>query len=89
MSESPEVIEQLDREIRAYQHAVQTGIVIVNDLADQRGECSPKHLRVGVNSALIDSSAVVKVLVEKGIITHIEFLQKAREKTGLPELDLG
>jgi hypothetical protein len=36
-------------------------------------ETSPKHLRVGVNSAMCDSSALARLLIEKGIITHDEY----------------
>lgn len=32
-----------------------------------------KHLRVGVNSALISQGALVKLLVDKGVITELEY----------------
>ena len=48
-------------------------------------ETEPKHLRVGVNSALLDSSAVVKLLVSKGIITELEYF---RELVALVQADL-
>lgn len=41
-----------------------------------QGECSPKHLRTGINSALIDSGAVGQLLIEKGIITEEEYFEK-------------
>jgi len=35
---------------------------------------SPKHLRVGVNSAMVEHTALVKLLVEKGILTEEEYI---------------
>ena len=35
----------------------------------QEASDSPKHLRVGVNSAMVDHAALVNLLVDKGIIT--------------------
>jgi hypothetical protein len=37
-------------------------------------ECEPKHLRVGVNSALRDQASLVKLLVAKGIIAESEYV---------------
>lgn len=34
---------------------------------------SPKHLRVGVNTSKVDQSALVKLLINKGIFTEIEY----------------
>ena len=34
---------------------------------------SPKHLRVGVNAAMCDQSALVKLLISKNIITLEEY----------------
>jgi hypothetical protein len=36
--------------------------------------CTPKHLRVGVNSAMCDSSALARLLIEKGVITEDEYI---------------
>lgn len=35
----------------------------------------PKHLRVGVNSALVDGAALAGLLVAKGVITEEEYLE--------------
>jgi hypothetical protein len=37
------------------------------------GHTSPKHLRVGVNAAMSDHGALVRLLIQKGIITHEEY----------------
>lgn len=38
-------------------------------------ETSPKHLRVGVNSAMVDAGAVATLLIAKGIFTHEEYVK--------------
>lgn len=52
-------------------HGIQTGIA----LEIERGSncASPKHLRVGVNSAMCEHAALVKILLEKGILTADEY----------------
>lgn len=51
-------------------HAMQSGVEYRRNKRDQE----PKHLRVGINSALIDSGAVMQVLIDKGILTAEELL---------------
>ena len=55
-------------------HAVQTGVKML--MAYDKGETSPKHLRVGVNSAMRDSTAMARLLIKKKVITEEEY-QKA------------
>jgi hypothetical protein len=50
-------------------HAMQSGVNIEQHYTEQ---CSPKHLRVGVNSAMVEHSALCELLVDKGIITPTE-----------------
>ncbi len=52
-------------------HAMQSGVAMKMNL--DPSETSPKHLRVGVNSAMVDSSALAKLLIDKGIITMEEY----------------
>lgn len=54
-------------------HAVQTGIA-AKMLYDE-SEITPKHLRVGINSSMVNNSALVKILFKKGIITEHEYWQ--------------
>lgn len=54
-------------------HAMQSGVAF--KMAEDPSETSPKHLRVGVNSAMVETSAIVKLLVEKKIITQDEFAE--------------
>jgi hypothetical protein len=59
-------------------HAMQSGVTfeMARDRGPGPGDTAEKHLRVGVNSALCDSAALARLLVEKGAITRDE-LEKA------------
>ena len=52
-------------------HAMQSGVA----LAETRGEkeCNPKHLRTGVNSAMVEHSALALLLIRKGVVTSLEY----------------
>lgn len=50
-------------------HAMQSGVEFLEDKKDQ----TPKQLRVGVNSAMVNDSGLVDLLIEKGIITMDEY----------------
>lgn len=68
-------VNALQAEYRNLLHAVQTGVRTQIQLMGT-GELSPagpKHLRVGVNSALIQNSALATLLMDKGIITELEY----------------
>lgn len=52
-------------------HAMQSGVKM--DL-EQTGAEHPKHLRVGINVALVDHESLVKLLCDKGVITYEEYL---------------
>lgn len=59
-------------------HAMQTGVKLklMAELAGamgERAETSPKHLRVGVNSAMVETGALVKLLMAKGVFTEAEW----------------
>ena len=58
-------------------HAMQSGVAMMmnRDGGPQSGETSPKHLRVGVNSAMCDHAALARLLISKGIITEEEYMQ--------------
>ena len=67
-------------------HAIQSGVKMIMDAdpaVSRQGECSSKSLRVGVNAAMIDASALALLLVAKKIITEDEYftaLAEAAEK---------
>lgn len=67
-------------------HAVQTGVkyeIAISDFPsrDDTTPHSPKHLRTGVNMAMVEISALVWLLIEKGIITESEYLEALRLAT--------
>lgn len=51
-------------------HAVQSGVAAMMNF--NPGPTTPKHLRVGVNVAIRDSSSLAKLLIAKGVITEEE-----------------
>lgn len=68
--------EELHAEYLKLCHAMQTGVAFRDDKRDQ----SPKQLRVGVNSAMCDNTALVRLLIAKGIITEEEHMQAIRDE---------
>jgi len=52
-------------------HAMQTGVAAWMNY--DRSETDPKHLRVGINSALRASSSLARLLIAKSIITEAEY----------------
>jgi hypothetical protein len=65
--------EDNERYFRAM-HAMQSGVAMQMNWDTIPTE--PKHLRVGVNSALVDFSALMTLLINKGVISRDE-LDKA------------
>ncbi len=59
-------------------HAMQSGVAILIERA-AAPDVTPKHLRVGVNSALVDSSALGALLIRKGLITDEEYFTAMAE----------
>lgn len=61
--------------------AVQCGIEVeLQILGEAQAGCSPKQLRVGLNSAMVSQTAIVRLLIEKGIITEGEWIQTLTEE---------
>jgi hypothetical protein len=58
-------------------HAMQSGVAL--HMQRDPKETDPKHLRVGINSSLISNGALVQLLIEKGVITDLEFWEKLNE----------
>ena len=54
-------------------HGMQTGVSYV--MEKDNTETQPKHLRVGINAAMSDEGGLVTLLIEKGIITHEEYMK--------------
>ena len=58
-------------------HAMQSGVASKMEYDDR--ETQPKHLRVGVNSALVSNGALVALLIDKGVFTQAEYEAKLNE----------
>lgn len=54
-------------------HAMQSGVAV--EMGFNPRPTDPKHLRVGVNSAMVDCAAMAKLLIAKGVITEDEYLE--------------
>ena len=63
-----------DRYLKAA-HGMQAGVGFKRDKGDQ----SPKHLRVGVNTALVQQAALVELLIDKGLFSRLEYFTKLAE----------
>jgi hypothetical protein len=53
-------------------HAMQSGVAMKMNF--EAAETTPKHLRVGVNAAMCDHTALAELLIGKGVITHDEYI---------------
>lgn len=81
MTDAEKIAEARARYHKAL-HAMQSGVNAEMQLGIAK-DTTPKHLRVGVNSAMIESAALALLLIEKGVITELEYfraLAKAAER---------
>lgn len=67
-------MKELFDKYMALVHAVQTGVKICIE-SNINNNHTPKHLRVGINSALVDQSAVASLLIKKGVFTQEEHME--------------
>lgn len=58
-------------------HAMQGGVAMEMDYKPEPTE--PKHLRVGVNAAMVDHCGLVKLLIAKGVLTEEEYIAAITE----------
>lgn len=80
---SAELRARYDRAVashRADSHAVQTGEAYLMPKEDGIDPTTPpgrymKHLRTGVNVAMVDHASLVRLLVDKGVITDLEYAE--------------
>lgn len=72
MAELEPPSDELKDRYEAAVHAMQSGVAA--KIAMHLGrESEPKHLRVGVNSALVDTGTLARLLIRKGVFTSEEF----------------
>lgn len=66
-------------EMQLLSHRVQSGIAFLMSNAEMHGkrfpQCEPKHLRVGINSAMIEASALARLMLAKKICTADEYFE--------------
>lgn len=55
-------------------HAMQSGVA--QKMVIDSHETDPKHLRTGVNSAMVSDKAIANLLINKGIITKAEYINE-------------
>lgn len=72
MTDKEQIILLQDR-YHAACHAMQTGVSYDQEYNPKDKE--PKHLRVGINVSLCDHTALVRLLMDKGLITELEYWQ--------------
>lgn len=51
---------------------MQSGVAFEMNHPEMHSATEPKHLRVGVNSALSSNGALAKLLIQKGILTEVD-----------------
>lgn len=72
-------IDDLRRRYLAAAHAVQAGVQMeLNDDPPTRSgsPVSPKMLRTGLNLAMVEHGALVRLLIAKGLFTEEEYLEE-------------
>lgn len=83
MKEISENTKRYQERYLSAMHAVQTGVkmVLQYEKMDEEytGACSRKHLRVGINSAMIDSAALAKTLIDAGVINEEDYFLNLAE----------
>lgn len=62
--------EDVDRYLAAA-HGMQSGVAF--EMNNNPKPTEPKHLRVGINSAMCDHTALVRLLIERGIFNPDEY----------------
>ncbi len=66
-------LDELRLEYHTLAHAMQSGVGMKMNYEPR--ETEPKHLRAGVNSAMVETSAIAILLMAKGIFTEEEYYQ--------------
>lgn len=74
MNKADELRKQVALErYTAAAHAMQTGVKFDQEAGSTDG--TPKHLRTGINSAMVNNAAVARLLIAKGIFTEVEYFE--------------
>ena len=68
-----ELIDAADIRYLRAMHAMQSGVAAELANGEAQAGATPKHLRVGINSAMINDCAIAKLLIAKGIFSKVEY----------------
>jgi len=59
-------------------HGMQSGVATMMARGDSQTD--PKHLRVGINAAMCDHAALVRLLIAKGLFTQAEYTKELADE---------
>lgn len=76
--DSPELFEQYRLEYEQYMHMMQSGVAALIE-RHRATDTSLKHLRTGINTAHADISSMASLLIDKGLITKLEYYKALRD----------
>lgn len=72
-----DITDTLRQEYLGLAHAMQSGVAM--EMYHRSSPTEPKHLRVGINSAMSDLSGLAQLLIAKGVITETEYFRALRD----------
>jgi len=72
-----EAVEALKQEYLDLAHAMQSGVTM--EMNYNASSTQPEHLRVGTNNALVNCGALAQMLIDKGIVTELEYWTTVRD----------
>jgi hypothetical protein len=102
MDDEKKRIDELQVELVRLQHSMQAGVAMEQNFLDPQYD-HHKHLRVGVNSAMVNLGALTRLLVKKGVLTELEYWESQvegmrdeverykttiKERMGRPDIEL-
>lgn len=70
--QTPDMLTLAER-YQAAAHKMQTGVALEMHDPERKSATEPKHLRVGINSAMVEGSALGLALMRKGVLTPAEY----------------
>lgn len=71
--------KQIDNErYIAAAHAMQSGVKFDQEYGSSDG--TSKHLRTGINSAMVNDAAIARLLIEKGLFTEEEYMKAVADE---------
>ena len=71
-------LQQVTAEYEALVHAMQSGVMAEMELGLNKAH-TPKQLRTGINSAMVETSVLVQLLIDRGLLTSVEWAERLRD----------